>query len=269
VAKVKDQVIGTKQGNAIFLGFRPRDDQSGSLGYDVRNWFEILDALGAYSPTGRFKGVNDNADFVSRTGDYMSASFPNGTIAIAPHFRTTEEYWEGGFARNIEADRKYLAAFPPPSDEIHLKDYKVAGHAVAYDGGYAVAFRVDKTGNLIAFSGRRTREIKVDGKAFILADKPMDAMAWAPVEPDRRVDPGLRIQIKVSGEGSVRIPAAGLPPALRLYSEGQTPGSRGESVDSSIAGGALVFKATKENSGRWIYGVVSGADGDTHGEPKH
>ena len=41
-------------GTATFLGYRPRDDQSRSLGYESRNWFEVLAALGAYPPTGRF-----------------------------------------------------------------------------------------------------------------------------------------------------------------------------------------------------------------------
>jgi len=32
-------------GSATFLGYRPRDDQSCSLGYETRNWFEVLHAI--------------------------------------------------------------------------------------------------------------------------------------------------------------------------------------------------------------------------------
>lgn len=256
LAQVGNQVIGTKRGSAVFLGYRPRDDQSGSLGYDERNWFEVLDALGAYPPTGRFEGINDNPDYISRTGAYMSTAFPNGAIAIAPHLREIEEIWDGGFSRNKEADDKYLAAFPPPSDEINLKGYKVAGHSIVYDGHYAVAFRVDAAGDLTAFSGVKASRIMIDGREFVFTDKPIDAIAWAPVESERRVDPRVRIQIMVRGEGTVRIPAAWLPKGLRLFGEGQAPGSQGEAIDSKLADGVLTFKTTRETSGRWLYGIA-------------
>lgn len=259
VARVKGEVVGTRCGSAIFLGFRPRDDQSRSLGYDERTWFDVLDQLGAYPPTGRFKDINDNPDYVSRTGAYMSAAFPNGAVAIAPHLRQIEENWDGGFSRNVNADRQYLTAFPPLSDEIHLKDYKIAGHIIDYDGAHAVIFRVDAQGSLVAFSGMDANAITIDGKQFVFADKPIDAIAWAPVEPKRRIDPGLCIQILVSGVGTVRIPAPWLPANLRLYAEGRSAGSRGEAVDSRISGGVLTFVASRKNSGRWIYGTTSGA----------
>lgn len=187
----------------------------------------------------------------------MAATFPNGAIAVAPHLREIEETWDGGFSRNREADSNYLQAFPPPSNAISLNDYKVGGRSVTYDGHYAVAFRVDSTGNLLAFSGRKSREIVVDGKRFVFADTPIDAIAWAPVEAARRIDPGVRLQIRIDGEGEVCIPAAWLPASLKLYWEGQTPGSRGEALDFRLTDGILSFKATRVNSGRWIYGVVS------------
>ncbi len=266
VARVKGQVVGTRRGSAIFLGFRPRDDQSGSLGYDERTWFDVLDQLGAYPPTGRFKGINDNPDYVSRTGAYMSAAFPNGAVAIAPHLRQIEENWDGGFSRNVSADRQYLAAFPPPSSEIHLKSYKVAGHTIDYDGTHAVIFRVDAQGNLVAFSGVKASAIAVDGRKFIFADHPLDAIAWAPVEPQRRVDPEVRVQIKVSGEGTVHIPASGLPQDLRLFSEGETPGTQGTPVESINADGVITFMITNQISDRWIYGITPSGTTDSAAE---
>lgn len=255
IARVRGEVVGTKRGNAIFLGYRSRDDQSRSLGYDERNWFDVLDALGAYPATGRFGGTNDNADHVSRVGDYMVAAFPNGAIAIAPHLREIEENWGGGFSRNPDEDRTYRAAFPD-SAQIDLKNLKVAGHSITYHGQYAVAFRTDKSSGLLAFAGKKVAEITLDGKRFIFTDVPFDTIAWAPVEPDRQLNSGVRIQIMTRGEGTVHIPASWLPKDLRLYREGPIPGSRGQLVASRIVDGVLTFEATRENGGRWIYGVV-------------
>ena len=95
-------------GSATFLGYRPRDDQARSLGYEMRNWFEVLSALGAYPPTGRFEGCNDNTEYLSRTSRYLICRFPNGAVTIAPHLREVEENWPGGFARDVEHDRGVL-----------------------------------------------------------------------------------------------------------------------------------------------------------------
>ena len=163
VATVKQQVVGTCRrntggGSATFLGYRPRDDQSKSLGYETRNWFEILHNLGAYPPTGRFPETNDNTEYVSRTSQYLACRFPNGATAIAPHFREVEEGWPGGFARNKEEDKKvYMANHPLPPDDLHLEALHVQGHAIDYHGRQAMVFRVDTEGNLIAFASRGTR----------------------------------------------------------------------------------------------------------------
>lgn len=74
---------------------RLRDDQSQSLGYDERTLFNVLNALGAYAPTGVFPDVNDNTDYLSRTGEVLACRFPNGTLAFAPHLKTLEEGWTG------------------------------------------------------------------------------------------------------------------------------------------------------------------------------
>ena len=43
--------VGSGGGSVTYLGFRPRDDQAASLGYETRTWFETLRALGAYPPS--------------------------------------------------------------------------------------------------------------------------------------------------------------------------------------------------------------------------
>ncbi len=255
VALVKNQVVGTRRGSAVYLGYRPRDDQSQSLGYDARNWFEILDALGAYPPTGRFSGSNDNADYLSRTGPYMACRFPNGTVALAPHLKEIEEGWAGGFSRDQEEDRRYLQQNPPPAQSIRLEEFHVNGHSVNYAGEHALAFRVDGQGNLIAFAGRKCREISIDGRKTVFAGSDLDEIGWAPIAPERRVEGGALIQMQVSGTGTVRIPAAGFPGELTLYVEGPKPGSRGARVACHRENGALVFEATNELRGRWLYVV--------------
>lgn len=244
VARVNGLVIGTRRGRAAFLGYRPRDDQSRSLGYDVRNWFEVLDTIGAYP--GR-----DDPDRISRLGDYLACRFPNGAIALAPHLREIVEGWQGGFARNPEADRIYLEQHPVAPGLLRLRHFNVSGHRVDYDGSHAVAFRLDRQKRLIAFAGEDCREITVDGQRFRFADAPMKAVAWAPVAAARRVAHGAVLQIRVEGTGTVRIQGR----ELELFAEGAQPGSRGARVARRYENGALVFQATPDVSGRWIYGV--------------
>lgn len=195
LARVKDTVAGTRRGTAVYLGFRPRDDQSRSLGYDERHLFEILERLGAYPGA-------DNPERLSRTGDYLVCRFPNGALAIAPHVRELEEAWQGGFARNEEADRAHLAQNPAPPDGIHLKEFKVNGHVVSYDGSHAVTFRVNQQGELTGFAGNGAQEITIDGRRLVFADQPMAQIAWAPAAAERRVKGGALMQISVSGEGT-------------------------------------------------------------------
>lgn len=263
VARVKGEVVGTQRvlpggGSATFLGYRPRDDQSKSLGYETRNWFEVLSALGAYAPTGKYPGVNDNTEYISRTTDYLACRFPNGAVAIARHFREVEEGWGGGFARDPKADDEYLKAFPPPTEAVSLKDFKANGHTVTYEGTQAVAFRLDERGDLIAFAGSGATKIAIDGREFVFADQPVGQIAWAPVSEERRIPGGAILQLMVYGTGTFRIPAASIPENLELVVEGRKPGSRGRTIPSRRENGRLVFEITGETSGRWVYGVPGG-----------
>jgi hypothetical protein len=91
LATCKGNIVGTcKQintGKAVFLGFRPRDNQSESLGKETRWLFDILSAMNAYPVSGTFQDYNDNPDYLSRNTPYMFPRFPNGTIAVAPHYK--------------------------------------------------------------------------------------------------------------------------------------------------------------------------------------
>lgn len=260
VAKVQGRTVGTHRaleggGTVTYLGYRPRDDQAKSLGYETRNWFEVLSTLGAYPPTGRFEGFNDNTEYLSRTTEVLACRFPNGAVAMAPHFREMEEGWPGGFARKREEDVAYLEKHPAPSEALRLDEFKVNGHTVTYDGEQAMAFRVDAEGNLIAFTGSAADRITVDGKTTVFADARLPGIAWAPVGEERRVDGGAVMQVLVYGGGAVRIPAVGLPEKIALIAEGVKPGSRGEEVPAEISEGSLAFTLPGHLSGRWLYVV--------------
>lgn len=259
-ARVKEHVVGTHRvllggGTTTFLGFRPRDDQSQSLGYEVRTLFEILDTLGAYPPTGVFTGINDNTEHLSRTTDVLACRFPNGAVAVAPHFREVEEGWPGGFARKRDEDEAYLRDHPLPPETLRLQDFHVDGHAVTYEGEQAMAFRVHADGTLIAFAGSQADRITVNEQTFVFADQKAPQVAWAPVPENRRVEGGAVLQFLSYGGGTYRLPARHLPPAVELVAEGPTPGSRGEAIPSQREGETLVFTLPDHLVGRWVYAV--------------
>ncbi len=249
VARVQGMVAGVHRvcaggGSTTFLGFRPRDDQARSLGYDERTLFSILSALGAYPPAGRFENLNDNTEHLSRTGDFLCCRFPNGAVSIAPHLRTYEESWPGGFGRKAEDDARAIAANPPPSPALTLADFKVAGHAVTYSGHGVVSFRVNAAGDPIAFAGQRAGAITVDGRAYRFAPEPLGSAMWAPVREDCRVAGGALMHMSFAAprECEVRVPAAGFPADVEVVAQGAAPGSRGAPVESRREGDALLVK---------------------------
>jgi hypothetical protein len=260
VARVKGQVVGVQRcfpggGSATFLGFRSRDDQSRSLGHDQRTFFEILHALGAYPGTGAFGELNDNTEYLSRTGPYLACRFPNGAIAVSPHLREVEECWPGGFARDEAEDNAALKDVILPSRTVALHDARINGHCVDYEGQGAMAFRLNAHGELLAFAGSGASQITVDGRRTVFADVSDVEVAWAPVSEARRVPDGALLQIRVRGEGRVRIPVPDLPCALTLVAEASHPGSRGEQITCSSDSGILAFTVSPSLSGRWLYAL--------------
>jgi len=259
-ARVKDRVVGTSRataggGKLVFLGFRPRDDQAGSLGYESRNWFEILLALGAYPPTGVFPGVNDNPEYISRTSDYLTCRFPNGAVAVARHLRDLPETWPGGFARDRSRDEQYLRAHTLPSSLVHLEDFYVDGHRLSYDGQGAVVFRLDSQGRLIGFAGAGSKAVTIDGRQWVLAEGNIGRFAFAPVAQCRRVDGGAVMMCIGYGGGTLRVPAGHLEGQVELVAEGPRPGSRGQPVSYKRSGQVLEIALKPGISGRWIYAV--------------
>ena len=171
LATCEEKPIGIKNGNAVYLGFRPRDDQSASLGYETRTWYEALQRLGAYPGSGKTTGVNDNPTVISRTTPYLATRFPNGSVVLTTHYSRHKESWPGGFHRDAEQDKKSLVANPLPSAELKFEKFAVAGHTVEYNGSLTVAFRVNQANQLLAFYGRNCRQITIDGHRHVFADK--------------------------------------------------------------------------------------------------
>lgn len=262
IAVVDDEIVGVKRknGNVYYLGFRPRDDQSQSLGREQRTWFEILHAIGAYPSTGKFKGVNDNTEYISRTTDYLATRFPNGTTVIATHYRTHKETWPGGFARNNEEDAKILKENPLPSDKIKLTDFMVNGHTVSYDGRLIVAFNINDRGKLLSFEGYDCSQIIIDGKQFKLSEYKQPHISWAPVAEIRKLKNKAFLQILVNGSGKVYIPFQTRRKNLKLYCEGSILGTKGQEIDFKNEGGLLELDINSENTNRWLYLVGDGAD---------
>ena len=195
------------------------------------------------------------AESISRTTDLLTCRFLNGTIAIAPHLKTLEENWPGGFARNPEEDKKIMENLPVPSEELHLKNMKVNGLQVSYDGNRCVAFRFNEKSDLISFAGYNCKEITLNDKKFSLADNLFGLISFAPVPKERVVDNGAIYQVFVYGTGELHLPIAGLPDTLKCFAQGVIPGSRGEAVSASYTNGILKMQITPSSQGRWIFVV--------------
>ena len=160
-------------GQAVCLGFRPRDDQSASTGQEVRTWFEILAALGVHAGS-------DDAVTVSRTGEVLACAFPNGALALAPHYRTHAESWPGGFFRDAEKDRLALADNPVPGDAIQLDGLRLNGQTVSYQGRALRQLAAGRGTHLRAFAGLECSGITINGQSWRWSDAPVD-LAWHPL----------------------------------------------------------------------------------------
>jgi len=246
VARWQGRTIGTRRavgqgGSAVFLGFRPRDDQSASLGYEARWWYEILQRLGAYPASSPAVTAGDHPCVISRESPYLACRFPNGTVTLAAHYHRHEERWGGGFHRNAEEDTKLLAGHPLPSDRLELSQFKVAGHTVDYRGRLLLAFRLSAKGDLLAFGGYDCSSVTLDGVKHAFSDQPFAHLSWAPVQEARRVPRGAVAEIWLQGEGEVRLPVGPHQPQGRLFRKGPKPGALGDELKATLKDGTLGF----------------------------
>lgn len=237
-------LVGTGKGNAFYFGFRPRDDQSASLGYETRTLFEILDRVGAYKPTGAFTNVNDNTEHVSRTTDYLTTHFPNGATVVVKHYRNHRETWAGGFSRNEEEDIKALAENPIPSADLELENFKVNGHDITFNGRLTMAFRVNTEKELIAFEGQNCTQCSIDGVTYKFSESPLKKIAFAP----SFVENANEIRVFVNGLGNVSIPLSGKinQKKVTLLDE------KGKLIKQTISNNAIAFNVDQSIDGKWL-----------------
>jgi hypothetical protein len=244
VAKCGDKIVGVTnakgKGAFYYFGFRPRDDQSQSLGYETRTMFEILNATGAYPATGRFAGINDNPSYVSRTSDYFVTAFPNTATMIVRHYRTHPESWEGGFSRNAERDAQALAKNPLPSDRVELQNAKINGHEITYQGRLWLAFRTDSQKRLTAFIGNDCKAFTLDGTTFQFSDKPLDKVIFFPETEGSSI-----YKVMIAGEGRVTLP-------LPLQTREPVVKMGEQMIEAAVAGGKLVLNIDASLSGKWL-----------------
>ena len=230
--------VGTS-GSATFLGFRPRDDQSASLGTEVRTWFEILHALGAYPSSSEGLRMSDNPSVISRRDRLVSCRFPNGTVTLAAHLHRYVEAWPGGFHRNEKQDAEILSRHPLPPDRILLDRFRVAGHEISYDGRLVVAVRPGPGNVPLAFGGYDCRGVVLNGVETRFADRPLHFIAWAPVTPNRRVPGGAVAELWIQGAGMVRLPRPAEAVKPRLFHAGPRPGGVGGEVRVTAVGDGM------------------------------
>jgi len=244
LAKSGEKTLGTEmkigKGKAFYFGFRPRDDQSASLGYETRTMYEILNASGAYAGSGKFPLVNDNSTYISRTTNYLATHFPNGSNVIVKHYRTHAESWEGGFSRNDENDAKALALNPMPSDTMILSKMDVNGHRLDYNGKLLLAFRTNPADKLIAFEGHSCKEITVDKIHYEFAKKTFGTIIFAPNNDQE----GTYYAI-LEGEGKVLLP---IPFSNGSKLDIRTPDNK--NIPCRIINGQVELNITPEISGK-------------------
>jgi hypothetical protein len=258
VARVSGEAVGThrttaKGGSVSFLGFRPRDDQSASLGYETRTWFEILKSLGAYPKSRPDVATEDNPAVVSRESPYLATRFPNGTVAVAAHYRTHNETWGGGIHRDAREDEAILAKNPLPSDRLELRAFGVAGYKVDFTGRQLVAFRLDNQRRLAAFGGYECSSIRIDDRDYVFADRPMGHIAWSPLTPDRQVPGGAVMLVWILGEADLKIPLPGIHSGARVFLQGPRPGSVGSEIAASVREGLLQFRSQNGWGYTYVY----------------
>ena len=231
------------EGECLYLAFRPRDDQSQSMGSDISTLFDALRAVNAYAP--------DSLESLSRPAEarYIANRFPNGTVSLANHYRTFYEKWPGPFYRDEEEDARCLEGRELPTVAIDLEDAPLNGHRVTFHGEDALTYRyVD--GALLGYAGRGAAGIAIDGKAWRFADEPVE-LAFAVADKSRLAEGVERaLLIRCDRAAALTLPCPFEPKrgaGCRLdFFEADLP------VSWSFGEGQVRVQVTEDLKGRWI-----------------
>ena len=205
VARSGDNILGIARkyaggGLALYTGFRPRDDQSCSMGEDVDTLFRILLTTEAYE--------KDCPEALSRPTEspYIINKFPNGAVSLTNHYRTFAEAWSGSFFRNDKEDEEFLRGCVLPSIDIELKDYMILGHEITYSGIDVLTYNIDKNGDLLGFAGNETRGITIDGKEYRFAEEPVNLVFT--IMPEKHMVDSIKAlyMVRINKPVKVRLP---------------------------------------------------------------
>ena len=257
-------------GQALYLAFRPRDDQAASTGVETRTWFEVLRACGAYPASSTCKeGENDNPSVISRTRDLLVCAFSNGALAAGPHYKDYPENWPGGFFRDEDTDQRLMQEQPPPSDAIDLHDQPIAGQIVTYQGQHAFVWRREGK-SLIGFAGYGCCAITLNGVEHRWSDEPVD-IGWHPLASTQATssfEPLYRVWCNTPG--SIHVPLNLTDDNVQVWRGAYVPwggrrqrgAARGRAgyVDRQVpfivsASGNLELVIDDQSCGYWLYVV--------------
>jgi hypothetical protein len=188
IATIENEIVGTYKeypdgGAAVYLGFRPRDDQSGSTGEDVNTLFRILKIVNAYAE-GSFEVISRE-----KSNNYLINRFNNGAVSLTNHIRGFYEEWEGKFFRNDDEDAKILMGRDLPETNIELKKFVINGNEINYSGQGILTINIDENGVLKGFGGENTKEIVIDGQLHKFCDVP-STIAWTELS-EEHIDEGI------------------------------------------------------------------------------
>lgn len=204
IANESYRVLGTQktQGKGVlyYLGFRPRDDQSASLGYESRTFFEILEKIGAYPPSYLFK-ENDNPTVVSRREPFLVTSFPNGAISVVKHYKSQPENWDGEWARDTVKDSLALANNPMPNQWLSIDKCAISGARISYQGLLNMTYRLNDNRELIAFEGYKCSGIKINKLNYRFSSDTQEMIYFAPINEDLS-----NYDVIIKGKGTISIP---------------------------------------------------------------
>lgn len=260
VARIAGSCVGTLRsvgkGRALYLGFRPRDDQAASLGDEVRTWFEILLAFGSI-------GIRQDAGNQRRSQRDLaeqrmarhpvSQRHPLSRRPLPPARRELA----GRIPPDAAKDEAILRGNPLPPETLEIRDLAIAGQRIkAYQGRRLLALRTrmgrDQT-ELEAFAGYDCRSVEVGNRKFEFAAQPMPFLAWAPVSEERRVNGGALAQLWIQGQGKVRLPLPSVAlNASRLVAAGPQ-GTVGGPIPARFADGWVEFEAQWPNHAPELY----------------
>ena len=176
---------------------------------------------------------------------------------IAAHYRTHVESWPGGFHRDQKQDADILARNPLPSDDLDLRGFEVNGYRIDYRGKLVMGFRLGGNARLDGFAGYECAAIRINGTEHVFADRPLAHIAWAPVDPGRRVAGGAILELWVHGQARVKVPVPSGIEGGQLVFQGTRLGAAGDRIDARIENGRLEFAAEEGWPQKHLYLLAS------------